>query len=263
VTADRWSGGDDYERWVGRWSRPVGAIFIDWLGVPAGARWLDVGCGTGALTETILARAAPVAVSGIDPSASFVEHASRRVTDPRASFRIAGAEQIPLETASVGVAVAGLVLNFVRDLPAALAEMRRVVVVGGAVGGYVWDYAGRMEMIRRFFDAAVALDPAAEAADEGARFPICAEEPLCDAFVEAGMDEVEVRSIDVPTVFAGFDDYWSPFLSGIAAAPRYAMSLDEETRSTLRERLRATLPTAPDGSIHLVARAWAVRARTG
>jgi SAM-dependent methyltransferase len=262
VTEDRWSGGDDYERYIGRWSRPVGAIFVDWLGVPAGARWLDVGCGTGALSGTILARATPSAVTGIDPSASFVEHASRTVTDHRASFRVARAEEIPLETASLDVAVAGLVLNFVGDLPAALAEMRRVVVPGGMIAGYVWDYGDGMELLRHFFDAAVAVDPAAAAEDEAVRFPICREGALGDLFVTAGLREVDVRPIEVPTVFAGFDDYWSPFLSGIAAAPRYAMSLGGETRVALRERLRSTLPTEADGSIHLAARAWAVRART-
>jgi SAM-dependent methyltransferase len=263
VTGDRWSGGDEYEGYIGRWSRPVGEIFVDWLGLPPALRWLDVGCGTGALSATILTRGAPAAVTGIDPSASFVEHAGRTVADPRASFQVAGAEEIPLDSASVDVAVAGLVLNFVRDLPAALSEMQRVVVPDGTVAGYVWDYAAGMQLLRHFFDAALAVDPAAAAEDEAVRFPICREVALGDAFVTAGFRQVDVRSIEVPTVFAAFDDYWSPFLSGIAAAPRYAMSLDEETRAALRERLRATLPTEPDGSIHLVARAWAVRGRTG
>jgi len=262
VTEDRWSGGDAYERWIGRWSRPVGAIFVDWLGVPAGARWLDVGCGTGALSETILTRAAPAAVSCIDPSASFVDHAARAVDDARASFAVGAAEAIPVADTSVDVAVAGLVLNFVRDLPAALAEMRRVVTAGGTVGGYVWDYAGRMELMRRFWDAAVAVDPAAAALDEAARFPICGEEPLRAAFVDAGLRAVEVRAIEVPTIFTDFDDYWSPLLSGVAPAPGYTMSLGEDRRTELRERLRSTLPAEADGSIHLVARAWAVRART-
>ncbi|HEX5823869.1 MAG TPA: class I SAM-dependent methyltransferase, partial [Candidatus Limnocylindrales bacterium] len=157
TATDRWAGGDDYERWIGRWSRPVGAEFVAWLGVPTGRRWLDLGCGTGALTQTILANAAPATVVGVDPSASFVTHARARVTDPRASFADGAADAIPLADASVDAAVAGLVLNFVPDLAAGLAEMRRVVVAGGTVGGYVWDYAGRMELIRTLFDAAIAL----------------------------------------------------------------------------------------------------------
>jgi SAM-dependent methyltransferase len=263
TAAIRWSGGDAYEAWIGRWSRPVGIAFLDWLEVPPGVRWLDLGCGTGALTETILARAAPTTVVGIDPSADFVEYARRAVTDPRARFDVGAAERIPLPDGSLDAAVAGLVLNFVPDPQAGLAEIGRVVAPGGWLGAYVWDYAGRMELIRRFFDAAIALDPAAAAADEGVRFPICAPRPLRQAFLDAGLSAVDVRPIEVPLVFRDFDDYWTPFLSGVGPAPGYAMRLDEERRVALRERLRATLPTESDGSIHLVARAWAARGRAG
>ncbi len=261
--ADRWAGGDAYERYVGRWSRPVGADFIAWLSVPGDRRWLDLGCGTGALTETVLATAAPASVVGVDPSASFVAHARARVPDPRASFVGGAADAIPLASGSVDVAVAGLVLNFIPDLAVGLVELRRVVVPGGTIAGYVWDYAGRMELIRRFFDAAVELDPTAISSDEGARFPICAPEPLRDAFENAGLDAIEVRPIEVPTVFTSFDDYWTPFLSGIGPAPGYAMRLPDADRARLRERLRSTLPIDDNGSIHLVARAWAVRGQTG
>jgi hypothetical protein len=116
-----------------------------------------------------------------------------------------------------------------------------------------------MDLIRAFFDAAIAEDPAAIDADEGRRFPICRPDALTATFRDAGLAEVDVRAIDVPTVFADFDDYWTPFLSGIGPAPGYAMRLSEERRAALRERLRATLPTAADGSIALIARAWAVR----
>ena len=261
TTTDRWTGGDDYERWIGRWSRPIGAAFVDWLGVAPGRRWLDVGCGTGALSQAILERADPARTIGIDPSDSFVEHARRQVVDPRVTFAVGSADGLPLEDGSADAIVAGLVLNFVPDLGAALAEMGRVAADGASVGGYVWDYAGRMELIRRFFDAAVSLDPAAASVDEGVRFPVCAPGPLRTAFVEAGFGDVEVRSIEVPTVFADFDDYWAPFLTGVGPAPGYAASLSLDRRDALRERLRADLPTSPDGSIHLVARAWAVRGR--
>ena len=257
-----WADGDAYERWIGRWSRPVAVDFLAWLDQPAGLRWLDLGSGTGALTETILATAAPASVAGVEPSAAFVAHARERVPDSRASFLEGAAGALPVDSGSVDMAVAGLVLNFVPDLAAGLAELRRVVVPGGTIAGYVWDYAGRMEIIRRFFDAAIELDPAAVAADEGSRFPICAPGPLGAAFEDAGLAEVEVRPIEVPTTFTNFDDYWTPFLSGIAPAPAYAMRLSEAERGRLRERLRATLPTEDDGSIHLVARAWAVRGRT-
>jgi len=178
MTADRWAGGDDYEGFVGRWSRHVAPVFVDWLDVAAGGSWVDVGCGTGALTVTILDRAAPASVVAIDPSTDFIAHARGIVHDPRARFAVASADAVPVGDGSADAVVAGLVLNFVPDLAAALAEMRRVDRPGGRIAGYVWDYAGRMDLLRAFWDAAIAEDPAAIEADEGQRFPICRPEAL-------------------------------------------------------------------------------------
>jgi hypothetical protein len=130
------------------------------------------------------------------------------------------------------------------------------------VAGYVWDYTGGMQLLCRFWDAAVDLDPGAAAQSEGIRFPICAPEPLRAAFESAGLADVAVRAIDIDTPFRDFDDYWRPFLGGVGPAPGYVASLDAQARERLRERLRATLAFNPDGSIPLVARAWAVRGRT-
>ena len=171
----------------------------------------------------------------------------------------AGAEALPFREAAFDRVVSGLVLNFVPDPARALAEMARVVRPGGKAALYVWDYAGKMEMMRRFWDAAGALDPAAVERDEGRRFPICRPKPLRELLTAAGFIDVDARAIDVPTVFRDFDDYWTPFLSGQAPAPGYCMSLGEEARAALRERLRTSLPVQADGSIHLIARAWAVR----
>jgi SAM-dependent methyltransferase len=154
--------------------------------------------------------------------------------------------------------VSGLVLNFVPDPVQAVQEMTRVTRPRGRVAAYVWDYAGRMELMRWFWDAAAALDPAAVELDEGRRFGLCQPEPLARLFQDAGLVEVGVRPIQVPTRFRGFDDYWMPFLGGQGPAPGYAMALDETQRAALREELRARLPVAADGSISLVARAWAV-----
>ena len=263
MTIDPWLGAKDYEAYIGRWSRPVGAEFLDWLSIAPGGRWVDVGCGTGALSGSILELADPASVVGVDPSADFVELARTQVDDPRARFAVAPADRLPLETASADVIVSGLVLNFIPDLAAALAEMRRVGVPGATIAGYVWDLAGRMDIIRTFWDAAIALDPAAAEKDEGARFSLCAPEPLRQAFEGAGFGDVAVRSIDVPTVFRDFDDYWTPFLGRVGPAPAYLDGLDDASRAAIRERLRATLPTQPDGTIHLIARAWAVLGRTG
>src|SRR5262249_20588449 len=146
---------------------------VDWLGVAPGGVWVDIGSGTGALTSTILDRAAPASVLGIEPSADFVAHARTVVHDARARFEMAAADALRAADDSADAVVAGLVLNFVPDVVVALGEMRRVARAGGRVGGYVWDYADGMELMRAFWDAAIAEDPAAADADEGRRFPIC------------------------------------------------------------------------------------------
>jgi SAM-dependent methyltransferase len=258
---DVWAAGDLYEPYVGRWSRLVAREFVSWLSVPKNKDWLDVGCGTGAVTEVILETATPHAVRGVDASAGFIEYAKARIANSLASFEVGDAQSLPVDSAIFDVAVAALVLNFVPEHSAAVAEMTRAVRPGGVVAVYVWDYAGKMELMRHFWDAAVALDPAAFNLDEGRRFSICAPKPLSELFAQAGLGAVEVRPIDVPTRFRDFDDYWSPFLGGQGPAPGYAMSLSEERRNTLRDRIRSQLPVAPDGTIQLIARAWAVRGR--
>jgi SAM-dependent methyltransferase len=254
-----WASGDAYERYVGRWSRPVAAEFVRWLGLPRGLDWMDVGCGTGALAEAIFDAAAPRRVRGYDLSPEHVAAARARVADVRAEFTVADAARLPDAADACDAAVSGLVLNFVPEPARALAEMRRVVRPGGSVGVYVWDYAGEMQLIRAFWDAALELDPAAAAMDEGRRFPICRPEPLRTLFEDAGLDDVQVRAIDVPTRFADFEDFWQPFLGGQGPAPGYVASLDEDRQVALRERLRARLPVDADGSITLNARAWPAR----
>jgi SAM-dependent methyltransferase len=258
-TASAWTSGAEYEAYVGRWSRGVAREFLAWLAVPSGGRWLDVGCGTGAFSETILALAEPSRVTGIDASEGYVAHARKRVRDGRARFVRADAQHLPFGDDAVDAAASGLVLNFLPRPGLGLAEMARVVRDGGVAAAYVWDYAGRMELMRRFWDAARGLDPAALELDEGRRFPLCRPEALERLFRGADLADVAVGPIDVPTVFRDFDDYWSPFLGAQGPAPTYAMSLSEDRRAVLRERIRAGLPIANDGSIHLIARAWAAR----
>ncbi|HVG82218.1 MAG TPA: class I SAM-dependent methyltransferase [Methylomirabilota bacterium] len=259
---ERWASGDVYEPYVGRWSRLVAREFLAWLAAPPGLAWLDVGCGTGALAQAVAEAHAPKRLVGIDPSAGFLDFARQRLGE-RAELRQADAQALPFGEGEFDRAVSGLVLNFVPDQARAASEIARVLRTGGEAALYVWDYSGKMEMMRRFWDAAVALDPRAQGLDEAARFPICRPEALRALFEAAGFSPIEARAIDVPTVFRDFEDYWTPFLGGQAPAPAYCMSLSEEARLALRERLRATLPTEPDGSIRLTARAWAVRGRKG
>jgi SAM-dependent methyltransferase len=257
---DVWTGADAYERYVGRWSRLVAREFVPWLGVAPNARWLDVGCGTGALTATIVELAEPAAVLGVDPSEAFLAHALDVLGGPSVSFEVGDAAALPAPDGSYDAVVAGLVLNFAPSTRKALAEWRRVTRAEGAIGAYVWDYAGQMQMIRSFWEAAVGLDADARALDEGVRFPITRRTALADAFESVGLTQVRTRAIDVPTHFADFDELWQPFLGGQGPGPAYVMSLPAARRELLRDRFRASLPVGRDGSIDLIARAWAVRA---
>jgi SAM-dependent methyltransferase len=255
-----WVAGDAYEAYIGRWSRRVAETFVRELGAPASRRWLDVGCGTGALTSAVLAAADPAEVVGVDPSEQFLKTARTGVTDPRATFEVADARELPFGDGRFDVTVTGLVLNFVPDPARAAAEIARVTAPGGVAAAYVWDLADGMQLIRHFWDAAAELDPAAVAElDEGRRFTLCRPEPLGRLWTEAGLAAVSVGEIKVPTVFTGFDDYWTPFLGGQGPAPSYLMTLPEARRTQVRELLRSRLPTNPDGSIPLSARAWVVR----
>src|SRR4051794_30796476 len=166
-----WAGGDRYEAYVGRWSRPVARRFVGALPVPAGGRWLDVGCGTGALTETVLATAEPSAVLGIDPSPDFVAHAAAHVTDPRAAFREGSAQALPTDDAAFDAVVSGLVLNFVPDPAGALDELRRVTRPGGIVAAYVWDYADGMQLMRRVLGRPAGPPPGPGGPGAGPPFP--------------------------------------------------------------------------------------------
>lgn len=259
-----WGAGDAYERYMGRWSRQVAPRFVDWLGDGSGGNLsdktcVDIGCGTGILTAALLEEATVARIVGIDSAPGFLNLARERVSDPRATFRQGDAQALPEADDAFDLAVSGLVLNFLPDKAAALAEMARVVRPGGMVGLYVWDYAGHMQIMRHFFDAAAALDPRARDFDDGVKAPFCRPEPLRALFLGAGLGAVEVRAIDITTAFADFDDYWAPFLGGTGSGPKFCQSLSDPVREELRESLRRRLPTGPDGEILLAARAFAVK----
>ncbi|NUT34543.1 MAG: methyltransferase domain-containing protein [Hamadaea sp.] len=254
-----WSSGDAYEAYVGRWSRQVAARFLTRLGSPTQWRWVDAGCGTGVITETILAVAHPAEVVGIDPSEGFLATARERITDPRARFQRGDAQELPLKDQAFDAVVSGLVLNFVPDAARAAAEFARVTRPGGIVAGYVWDYADGMQLMRHFWDAAAEVDPAGADKDEGTLFPLCHPEPLAALWRGAGLTDVSVDDVEIPTVFADFDDYWTPFTAKTGAAPAYLATLPDTQQAEIRELLRERLPVEGDGSIRLTARAWAVR----
>jgi len=260
MTSEAWSSAEAYEPFMGRWSRLLAAAVVGWLDPPPRLSWLDVGCGTGALSAAVLAHADPTSVLGVDPSAAYVGLAGAQLTDRRAAFRVGDAAELPVADASVDRVVCGLVLNFVPDAQAAVREMRRVLVPGGAIATYVWDYGDEgMQMLHRFWDAAIAEDPSAEAFDEGARFALSRPGGLEECFAVAEIVDVVSQRVEVPTVFRDFDDFWVPFLGGQGPGPGYLAGLSDEARDRVRVRLHATLPREPDGSIRLAARAWAVQ----
>jgi len=258
---DAWQAGDSYDRYMGRWSRQIAPRFLDWMGAADGRDWLEVGCGTGALSAAILARCHPRSLLSIDASEGFIAKARSNVPDARVEFRVGDAQALAADPASRDVIVSALVLNFVPDRAKALAEMKRVARSGGTVGFYVWDYpGGGVEFIRAFWTAATALDPNARDLTEDRRFPFCAADGLTAMARAAGLADVACIAIEMPSVFKDFDDYWTPFTLGAGPAPGYCMSLDPEARERLRSRLEQSLPRREDGSIALKTRAWAVKA---
>ena len=237
----------------------VATEFLRWLAPRPGLAWADVGCGTGALASTILSTCDPSSVSGIDASERFVALARQRIGDTRARFEAGDATRLPWDSAVWDATVAGLVLNFVRDHDGMVREMARVTRPGGSVATYVWDYAGGMQMIRHFWDAAIAVSPNDAKLDQAERFALGQPGPLQALFEKMELKAVETRAIEIPTVFQTFDDYWNPFLGRTGAAPTYLASVDGEVRERIRLHLQSRLAPTSGGPIELTARAWAVR----
>lgn len=256
---DRWAAGSTYEEYMGRWSRRLAPRFVSWLRVAPRAHWLDVGCGTGSLANAICEHAQPASVVGCDPAEPFIEFAREHRRDDRVSFVVAGIASLPRRPEGFGSVTSSLALNFFPDAAAAVREMRSVAAAGGTVSACVWDYAGGVEFLRLFWDAATALDPTARELDEGNRFPLCRPDALAALFDGGGLDDVRCEPIEIRTPFASFDDYWQPFLGRTGPAPSYVAALDADRRGILAQRLDETLPRGPGGTIALAARAWAVR----
>jgi SAM-dependent methyltransferase len=256
---DAWSAGQSYEHYMGRWSRKIAVDFLQWLEPPKNADWLEIGCGTGALTDAILTSCLPRTMTATDQSSDFVDHARKAIVDPRVSFATADALTLPARDATIDVVTSALVLNFIPDRVAALGEMRRVLRPGGLLSFYVWDYpGGGMEFIDTFWKAAASLDKAAADLDEGKRFPFCTLAGLWALCRDAGIADATIEAIEVTTEFPDFEAFWHPFTLGAGPAPGYCRSLGEDRREQLKQTLSATLGSS--GPIKLPARAWAVKA---
>ena len=245
---------DAYDRYMGRYSRVLAPLFADFAGVEAGQRALDVGCGPGALTAELGTRVGADRVAAVDPAAGFSRACADRV--PGADVRTAPAEELPWPAASFDAVLSQLVVSFVRDADAAVREMRRVLGAGGTVAACTWDYGGEMQMLRTFWDAALALDPSAP--DEARVMGYSDPGSLRELWLRPGLRDVETAPLVVEVEYADFDDYWRPFLTGTGPGGAYCVSLDGPQRTALREQCLSRLGT-PKGSFTLTARAWAVR----
>ena len=247
---------DAYDLCVGRYGAALAEALISFAQVEPGMRALDVGCGPGALTAALAARLGAANVCGADPSEPFAEACRARV--PGAEVVVATAEALPFADRAFDVALSQLVVNFMDDAEAGVRELARVTRRGGVVASCVWDYAGEMTLLRAFWDAARQVDPdRAAVADEGAVMRWCGEGDLAELWRGAGLSDVRFGPLDVRAGYAGFEDLWSPFPTGVAPSGAFCKSLDDDRRAALHDAYQRRLGVG-DGPFELTARAWAV-----
>ena len=247
-----------YEAFMGRWSRSAGDIFLDWIAPPKDACWLDVGCGTGVFTELIVDTTSPAAVSGVDPTQVQIEHARRKSVGQRVDFQIADAQALPFPNNAFDLVVSALVINFIPDRPKALAEMRRVGRAGGTVAAYVWDFAGERSpgsLVRTGLHAiGIELADLPGSANSGL-------DALRSLFERAGFEQIATKTIDVTMSFANFDDLWRAQTPNFGPRGKFVENLSGAERARLIDKVRASLPANPDGSVVYSVRAHAIKAR--
>jgi SAM-dependent methyltransferase len=245
---------DAYDRFMGRYSQPLAAPFLEFAGIANEHKVLDVGCGPGALTAELVERLGASAVSAVDPSESFVEAARERF--PEVTVDRASAEELPFPAGTFDAALAQLVVHFMEDPVAGLREMARVTRQGGVVAACVWDLGESGEgPLGVFWAAARDVDPAVGGESH---LPGTLHGQLAELSRAAGLRDVEDGELTISVEHATFEDWWEPFTLGVGPAGGYVASLDPERLDQLRERCRDRLPTPP---FVLSARAWAVRGR--
>ena len=247
-----------YWRFMGRWSRQVAPLLASFARVRDGDAILDVGSGTGALSAALADAFPSVRVTGVDPSRAYVGYAQGQSPDDRLQFVVGDAQALEFPDATFDKALSLLCLNFVAAPERAVREMIRVTRRGGVVAAAVWDYGEGMEMLRVFWDEAVALDPAIASRDER-RMPLCREGELAELWRSAGLEAVDQQPLVTTLHFTSFDDYWQPFLGGQGPAGAYTAALSADRQAQLRSRIRDRLLPAADGPFILRARAWAAK----
>jgi SAM-dependent methyltransferase len=255
--ATLFTDGAAYERRMGRWSRLVGEIFLEWLAVPAGLRWLDVGCGNGAFTEVVIARGAPAAVSAVDPSEGQLSYARARESARLAEFRVGDAQALPYADRSFDAAVMALAISFIPDPLKAAREMVRMVKPGGVVATYMWDLPGGGLPVAPMYRTLESLGiPISLPGTEVSR-----RDGMAALWVEAGLRSVETRVIRIPVAYSGFDEFWESYRVPEGPAGLVIRKMSPPEIERLKTRLREHLPIAADGSISYEAFANAVKGR--
>jgi SAM-dependent methyltransferase len=249
-----------YDRHIGRYGRELARALVDAAGVRPAQTALDVGCGPGALATELVRRLGSAQVAAVEPSAVFAEACRRRL--PGVQVEVADAEALPFDDAEFDHALAQLVLNFMTDPPAGVREMQRVTRPGGTVAAAVWDYAGEMTLLRRFWDAAGALDASARGSDEGSSMPFCTPDALRELWSTVGFTRVTVSPAMVTAGYDGFEDLWRPLELGVGPSGAYAAALSPDRRLELKAELRRRLGVG-DQPFRLTARAWIVTGHTG
>jgi len=254
-------GADKYDAYMGRWSRRLAPLFLDFAGLAAGERVLEVGCGTGSLTFALPARADIAAVEAIDYEKQFVEAASERNTDARINIQQGDACNLQFADGTFDRVLSMLVLHFVSDPERAVSEMRRVVRPGGVAAATVWDNFGGTPSVRMFWDIAAAIEPrAAERRDAVTIRPMTQPGELRRAFSQMGFHSVTEAMLTIRMDFANFDDYWSPMITGQGTHAEFLASLPEPTRQRIEVAVKAGyLCNRPDGPRGFASVAWAVR----
>jgi len=250
--------GAAYDEFMGRWSRAVGAVFLDWLAAPRKAAWLDIGCGTGAFTTLIVKTCKPARVSAVDPGTAQIAFARRQPVAKRADFRVADAQALPFSDGTFDVVASALVINFIPDRARGVAEMRRVARPYGMVGGYVWDFVADLSASWPFNRALSGLgfDP-----PQLPGTPESTLEGLAALFAGAGFHDIATRAIDVTCAFRDFDTFWRTQTPLMHPVGKLVATLSETDRAALMDAVRAQVPAGPDGRIAYSARANAVMGR--
>jgi len=248
-----------YDRFMGRWSKLVAPLLVEFAGVPDGANILDVGSGTGSLAESILERRPKCQVTGIDPSSEYIAYAQSQTRSDRIRFQTGDAQKLNFGSGAFDHSLSLLVFNFIPDPKQALLEVRRVTKSAGCIAAAVWDYGRDMQMLRVFWDAAVALDSAAEKLDEK-HMPLCRSGELSQLWRQAALERIEERPLDISMKFESFRDLWDPFLLGQGPAGAYVAKLPRDRWPRLAEEVKRRLMLVRDSApFTLKGRVWAVR----